>query len=288
MIYEFMKDHSDTYSVVKMAKVLEIHRNRYYHWLQTKDQRRVKQHKEDVLISRIKDIQKDARFSLGTPRITEELRNTGSPTNHKKVARILRENALNHRMKKKFKVTTDSSHSFMVSPNILNRDFSANAPNKKWVSDITYIWTSEGWLYLCVIIDLYSRKVVGWATSSRIDTNLLLTAFWKAVLVRKPKKGLIFHSDRGSQYCSRKFRNTLKSLEFIQSMSRKGNCWDNACAESFFKSLKSEWLYDEIYKSRQEAKNELFEYIEVFYNLRRMHSAIGYETPANFELRRVA
>ena len=139
-----------------------------------------------------------------------------------------------------------------------------------------------------MVIDLYSRKVVGWATSSRIDTNLLLMAFWRAVQDRQPGKELIFHSDRGSQYCSKKFRNVLRSLGFRQSMSRKGNCWDNACAESFFKSLKSEWLYDEIFKSRQEANNELFEYIEVFYNRRRIHSAIGYETPANYELQVVA
>jgi len=139
-----------------------------------------------------------------------------------------------------------------------------------------------------VIIDLYSRKVVGWATSSRIDTNLLLMAFWRAVQDRKPGKELIFHSDPGSQYCSKKFRNVLQSLGFRQSMSRKGNFWDNACAESFFKSLKSEWLYDEIFKCRQEANNELFEYIEVFYNRRRIHSAIGYETPADYELKRVA
>ena len=288
MIYGFIQDHSDTYPVVKMAKVLGIRRSRYYRWLQSSDQRSSKQHEEAVLVAQIKDIQEDARYSLGTPRITEELKKKGTPTNHKKVARILRENSLNHRTKKKFKVTTDSSHNHMVSPNILNRDFTANAPNEKWVSDITYIWTSEGWLYLCVIIDLYSRKVVGWATSSRIDTNLLLMAFWRAVQVRKPGKDLIFHSDRGSQYCSKKFRNVLRSQGFRQSMSRKGNCWDNACAESFFKSLKSEWLYDEIFKSRQEANNELFEYIEVFYNRRRIHSAIGYETPADYELQVVA
>ena len=288
MIFRFMKKHSDTYPVVKMAKTLGIRRSRYYRWLQTRDKRNSKKQKETILIAQIKDIQEDARYSLGTPRITRELQKKGALTNHKKVARILRENSLNHRMKKKFKITTDSGHNHLVSPNLLNREFTASAPNEKWVSDITYIWTSEGWLYLCVIIDLYSRKVVGWSTSNRIDTNLLLMAFWRAVQVRKPRKGLMFHSDRGSQYCSRRFRNVLKAMGFLQSMSRKGDCCDNACAETFFKSLKSEWLYDEIYKTRQEANNDLFEYIEVFYNRSRIHSAIGYNTPAGYELKDVA
>ena len=165
-------------------------------------------------------------------------------------------------MKKKFKVTTDSEYNHLISPNRLNRDFSASAPNEKWVSDITYIWKSEGLLYLCVMIDLYSRKVVGWYRGSRIDTNLLLMAFWRAVQIRRAGKALIFHSDRGSQY--------------------------NACAETFFNSLKSEWLYDEIYKTRQEANNDLFEYIEVFYNRSRIHSAIGYKIPSGYEIIDVA
>ncbi len=212
----------------------------------------------------------------------------GTPINHKKVARLLRENGLNHRMKKKFRITTNSKHNHNVSPNLLNRDFSATAPNQKWVSDITYIWTAEGWIYLCVIIDLYSRKVVGWSVSSRIDTNLLLMAFWHAVQLRNPPKGLIFHSDRGSQYCSKRFRNALKSKLMLQSMSRKGDCWDNACAETFFKSIKTEWLYDEIFENRQEAKNVLFEYIEVFYNRQRKHSYLGYRTPDMYESKCVA
>ena len=156
------------------------------------------------------------------------------------------------------------------------------------MSDITYIWTAEGWLYLCVVLDLFSRKVVGWAVSSRIDKDLLLMAFWYAVQTRNPGKGLIFHSDRGSQYCSIKFRRALKSLKIRQSMSRKGDCRDNVCAETFFKSLKSEWLYDVNFNSRQEAKNVLYEYIEIFYNRQRSHSYLGYNSPEKYELESVA
>lgn len=288
MKYRFMQKHSDQFPVVKMAKVLKIRRSRYYRWLKNSENRAQRSQEEGLLVKEIRDIQEDSRYSLGTPRITEELHKKGTPVNHKKVARLLRQNSLNHRMKKKFKVTTDSNHKHQASPNLLNRDFTATEPNQKWVSDITYIWTGEGWMYLCVILDLYSRSVVGWAVSSRIDTNLLLVAFWRAVQLRKPLRGLIFHSDRGSQYCSRKFRNVIKSLEIQQSMSRKGDCWDNACAETFFKSLKSEWLYDEIYETREDAKNDLFEYIEIFYNRRRGHSYLGYLSPEEYELKHVA
>lgn len=288
MMYQFIQDHSDTFPVVKMAKTLDIRRNRYYRWVNSSVKRQHQLSNENEIIGKIKEIQKKSRFSYGSPRITDDLKDNGTPINHKKVARLLRENGLNHRMKKKFRITTDSKHAHKISPNRLNRDFSATAPNQKWVSDITYIWTAEGWIYLCVIIDLYSRKVVGWSVSSRIDTNLLLMAFWHAVQLRNPPKGLIFHSDRGSQYCSKRFRNALRSKRMLQSMSRKGDCWDNACAETFFKSIKTEWLYDEIFESRQEAKNVLFEYIEVFYNRQRKHSYLGYRAPDIFESKCVA
>lgn len=288
MKFRFIKNHSDFYPVVKMAKALNIRRNRYYRWLGSGERRQLREDEEKKLVEKIKSIQEEVRYSFGTPRITDELQKDGFPVNRKKVARLLGKYSLNRKSKKKFKLTTDSGHNHKVSPNLLNRNFSADAPNAKWVSDITYIWTSEGWLYLCVIIDLYSRKVVGWASSSRIDAQLLLQAFWRAIEARRPPEGLIFHSDRGSQYCSRKFRRALRSLGIRQSMSRKGDCWDNACAESFFKSLKSEWLYDQIFKSRQKANNELFKYIEVFYNRRRTHSTLGYQSPVEYELKNVA
>jgi putative transposase len=288
MKYRFISNNSDTFPVGKMAKVFNIHRSNYYRWLRSSNTREQKNNEEQELVNEIKEIQDKSRFSYGTPRVTDALKNKNLVVNHKKVARLLRGNGLNHRMKRKFRITTDSNHNFKSSPNFLNRDFDATAPNKKWVSDITYIWTAEGWLYLCVIIDLFSRKVIGWSVSSRIDADLLLRAFWNAVQQRNPGKGLIFHSDRGSQYCSIRFRNALKSRGMIQSMSRRGNCWDNACAETFFKSLKSEWIYDVNFKHRQEAKNVLFEYIEIFYNRKRSHSFLDYNTPEEFELKRAA
>ncbi len=282
-MYQFMHDHSESFPVVKMADLFNIHRSRYYHWKKTFKERAQLRSEEEKLVCRIKKIQKDNRYSYGTPRITDALKKKKVVVNHKKVARILRENSLNHRKKKRFRITTDSNHKLPVAPNLLNRDFTALLPNQKWVSDISYVWSAQGWLYLCVIIDLYSRKVVGWSTSSSINTDLLLRAFWQAVQRRKPGKGLLFHSDRGSQYCSHRFRNVLGFTGMIQSMSRKGNCWDNACAESFFKSLKTEWLYDQSFKTRKEAKDMLFEYIEVFYNRKRTHSSNGYESPESYE-----
>ncbi len=223
---QFILDNSDTFPVGKMSATLNIRRSSYYYWLKTSERRNKKLSEEQEIVTEIKIIQKKTRYSFGTPRITDALNKKDFEINHKKVARILRDNGLNHRAKKKFKITTDSNHKFAASPNLLNRDFVATAPNQKWVSDITYIWTAEGWLYLCVVLDLFSRKVVGWAVSSRIDKDLLLMAFWHAVQNRNPGKGLIFHSDRGSQYCSIEFRNALKSQKILQSMSRKGNCWD--------------------------------------------------------------
>lgn len=288
MKYKFIKDNSDDFPVKKMVKYLNINRSSYYKWLTSADTRFNRAVQEKRVIQKIRSIQEDTRYSYGIPTITEALKNTEYKSNHKKIARILRENGLNHKRKKKFKITTDSNHKHNISPNVLNRDFTAYRPNQKWVSDITYIWSSEGWVYLCVVIDLFSRKVVGWAISSRINTDLLMRAFWHAVNLRKPPKGLIFHSDRGSQYCSNRFRNALKSLSITQSMSRKGNCWDNACAESFFKSLKSDWIYDIRFDSREEVKNVLFEYIEIFYNRKRLHSYLEYETPEKFEFKMVA
>ena len=286
MIYQFMQDQQGSHTVGKMAGIFKVHRSGYYRWKKNKDK------KKDLfyhhMVNEIKMIQESVKYTYGSPRVTEELKKRGYTINRKYVARLMKENHLNCRRKRKFKLTTDSDHNLAPSPNLLNRNFRAVAPNKVWASDITYIWTQEGWLYLCVIIDLYSRKVVGWALSSRIDSDLLLRAFWMAVYTRHPEKGLLFHSDRGSQYCGKRFRNTLKSHNYIQSMSRKGNCWDNACAESFFKSLKSEWLYDINFKSRREAKDLLFEYIEIFYNRKRIHSFLDYLTPEQVEMKFVA
>lgn len=288
MIYPFIEKHCKTFPVVKMADIFEIHRSDYYAWKNHSLKRDRRQKEEIRIVNKIADIQKKSKNSFGPPKMTDKLNSEVEKINHKKVSRLMRENDLNFKKKKKYKVTSESNHKKPVAPNLLNREFHAETPNQKWVSDITYIQTTEGWLYLCVILDLYSRKVVGWSVSTRIDTDLILKAFWAAGMHRKPPKGLIFHSDRGVQYCSIRFRNALKSKGMIQSMGRKGNCWDNACAESFFKSNKTEWLYDEDFKTRKEAGNIVFEYIEVFYNRYRTHSVIGYMTPDDYELKMVA
>ena len=186
--------------------------------------------------------------------------------------------------KKKFILTMDSNHDYPIAPNIVDRNFVIERPNEVWVSDITYIWTHEGWLYLCVILDLFSRLVVGYSMSVNIDTHLVSAALKMALISRNPDDGLIFHSDRGSQYASHDFRDLLEDNGIVQSMSRKGNCWDNACAESFFSTLKKEEVYRRSYKSRKDARISIFEYITTFYNNTRKHSFLDYLSPESFEL----
>lgn len=200
-----------------------------------------------------------------------------------RVARRMAAMNLKAKGKKKFKATTDSSHKLPVFENILNRDFYATSPNQKWCSDITYVWTQEGWLYLCVYIDLYSRSVIGWSMGKRINKELVCNALMMALWRRGFPKNIIVHSDRGSQYASNKYRRMLESYDLIGSMSRKGNCWDNSIAESFFKSLKYERLSDFVFATREQAKQEIFDYIEVYYNKVRLHSYLNYLSPEKFE-----
>jgi len=201
------------------------------------------------------------------------------------VRRALQELGLFSRTKRKFVVTTDSNHPYPIAENILERDFTATAPNQKWLTDITYILTREGWLYLAAVLDVYSRKIVGWSTSEWIDTELVKAALQMATTQRLPEPGLLHHSDQGSQYASDAYQQALEALEMVCSMSRQGDCWDNAMMESFFGSLKTEWVYNEDYQTREEAKQSLFKYIELFYNRKRRHAALGYVSPAEFERR---
>jgi len=196
----------------------------------------------------------------------------------------MRENKIQAKRKRKFRATTDSKHNFPVSGNILDRKFDIESPNKAWTADITYIPTKEGWLYLAAVMDLYSRRIVGWAVDKRICRHLVEKALAMACLNRSPEPGLLHHSDRGSQYASGDYQKQLKAHGIVCSMSRKGNCWDNAAMESFFGSLKTELIYDRNYETRAEAQSDIFEYIEVFYNRQRLHSALGYRSPAAFEL----
>jgi putative transposase len=281
MKYKFMKDNSTMFSVKKMAAVLKVSRSRYYAWLK----RGPSSHelRDQELLTEIKRIFDKKRKLYGSPRIYREMHGTKYTCSRSRVARLMRKNKLVARQKKRFKATTDSSHDYPVSPNLLDRNFSVDFINQCWVSDITYIDTMEGWLYLCTIIDLFSRRVVGWSMASHLRAELAIDALDMAVLHRNPPKGLIFHSDRGIQYASTVFRDKLEEYHMIQSMSRKGNCWDNAPAESFFSTLKMEEVYHEKYRTRDEARQSIFEYIEVFYNRQRSHSFLDYISPAKYE-----
>jgi len=282
MKYQFMEQQRQYHRVEKMASVLGVSRGGYYAWRKREASRHAQ--KDEKLVAEIRDIQENvAKYRYGSPRVTKELRRRGHNVGHNRVARLMRANGLNVRLRKKFRVTTISGHKHEAAPNVVNREFRPQRPNQVWASDATYVATAEGWLYLFVIIDLHSRRVIGWAMSKSLATSTLLQAFWMAVARRGAPEGLIFHSDRGVQYASRSFRNVLRRKRFIQSMSRKGNCWDNACAESFFKSLKSELIGTTIYESREAAMKAIFEYIEVFYNRTRLHSTLDYRSPVEYE-----
>ena len=281
MIYRFMDDQRRFHRVEMMARVLGVSRSGFYRWRSGRVTNREKSNKK--LRGEIKRVQKKAKWRYGSPRVTRELRKHGINVGENRVARIMRAEGLNRRRRKKFRVTTKSDHKHAPAPNLLERQFTVAEANRAWSSDLTYVATAEGWLYVCVILDLYSRRVVGWSMSQSMATDMVLRAFWMAVNNRKPADGLIFHSDRGVQYASTAFRKVLASCRMRQSMSRKGDCWDNACAESFFGSLKGELIEDMVFPTRREAKTAIFEYIEAFYNRRRLHSTIGYCSPAEFE-----
>ena len=223
------------------------------------------------------------RCSYGTRRIRSALLNRGVLISRRRVRNLMRQQGLKCKTKRKFKVTTDSKHQLAISPNLLKRDFFADFPDKKYVGDITYIWTDEGWLYLATVIDLFSRKIVGWSMDKTMKASLVNDALRMAIWNRKPKRGLLWHTDRGSQYASDSHRELLQEHGIIQSMSRKGNCWDNAVAISFFHTLKTELTHHIRFKTREEATQSIFEYIEIFYNKKRIHSFNDYLSPEEYE-----
>lgn len=266
-----------------MCKVLKVSRSCYYRWYSGGISNRELENKMYTIL--IKQIFNNSKQRYGSPRITAELRNKGYVISKPRVAKLMRLNGLRSKVKRKYKITTNSNHSYLISKNYLNREFKPDSLNKVWVSDITYVRTAQGWLYLTAIIDLYDRQVIGWSLSKSLSTKDTIIPAWRMALSkRRIEKPLIFHSDRGVQYASNLFRNHIKSNTLIkQSMSRKGNCWDNAVAESFFKTLKSELIYHERYESILQAKSSIFEYIETWYNRKRLHSALGYKTPIEKE-----
>ena len=281
MKYAFVEAHRSECSVKKMCTVLEVSRSGYSCWRKRNPSRREVQNRE--LTKEIRRIHQESRGVYGSPRITEELRENGKKVGENRVARLMKIERIQGVMPRKFKVqTTDSNHSFPAAPNLLNQDFSASEPNRIWVSDLTYIRTESGFGYLCAVKDLYDDVIVGWSYASHMRTEMVLEALRSAVFKRKPGAGLIFHSDRGSQYASDDFREELKVFGFEQSMSGKGNCYDNAKIESFFARLKIEEVHRRRYRNHREAKENLFDYIEVFYNRRRRHSRLNYLSPIEF------
>lgn len=282
MKYWFMDQHRSTHGVQKMCLVIGASRSGYYRWKKQPQSKRQKDNEK--ILMEIRESHKNSRRAYGSPRITEDLQAKGTKCSENRVARLMKIHGIVGKATKKYKVTTNSKHTLPVAENLLKQNFEAEKPNTVWISDITYVPTLEGWLYLVVILDLFSRQLVGWAMSDRLTSGFVVKALYQAIGRRHPASGCIFHSDRGIQYASTDFRDVLRAYGFIQSMSRKGNCYDNAVAESFFHTLKTEHVYDYRYETRAEARQSIFEYIEMFYNRRRRHSALGYRSPVLFEL----
>jgi transposase InsO family protein len=291
MVYRFMRENHGQYTVREMAGIFGVSCSAYYKW--AKQQGVSSRREEDAeLVRLIREIVEQHHYRYGSPRVRETLmRDYGKLVSRKKVARLMREHGLHARGRRKFIPTTNSNHGFPVCDNLLNREFYAEGGGQKWVSDITYLRTIGGWVYLTVVMDLFDRKVIGWAFSADMETvHTTIPALQMAFANRKAQDGLIFHSDRGVQYCAKVFRETLGELfpSVRQSMSRKGNCWDNACAETFFKTLKRELETLDGKHSAAEVRQSVFMYIEAYYNRIRLHSALDYNTPCMFNSGQVA
>lgn len=260
---------------------MQVERAGYYNWRKSRVSHRDMENEQ--LLVHIKKEFLDSHGTYGSPRITAQLKHAGLTCNRKRVARLMRLSDLAAARRRKFVVTTDSNHSYPVAENVLNREFNVATMNKAWCGDITYIWTDEGWLYLAVVMDLFSRRIVGWAMSKTIDRFLAISAMEMAILRRRPDLGLICHHDRGCQYASFDYRTCLEKAQIICSMSRRGNCWDNAPIESFFATLKKELVNNVKFATRSQASAQVFKWIEVWYNRKRLHSSLGYLSPEEFE-----
>ena len=264
-----------------MCRLLSVSPSGYYHWLKNPGSRRSQENKR--LTQVIKRAFDKEKARAGAIRITKRLHAEGENVGKNRVAKLMKANGWRAKAAKRFKVTTNSNHTLPVAPNLLDRQFSASKMNEKWVSDITYLWTTEGWLYLAVVMDLYSRKIVGWALSERMTVTLTMDALRMALSQRNKPKQVILHSDRSSQYCAKAYQDLLNDHKLICSMSKRGDCYDNAAMESWNHSFKVEAIHGEKLKTRDETKQEVFEYIEVYYNRKRLHSTLGYVSPEMFE-----
>ncbi len=281
MSYALVKEHQGTWPAAWMCDALGVSTAGYYSWL-LRDTSPQEQRRERLTVE-IEAVHTEVKARYGSPRIHAELADRGHDCCVNTVARIMREAGIAAKTKRKFRQTTDSNHGLPVAENVLDRDFAPTGPNESWCADITYIPTREGWLYLAAVEDLFSRMVVGWSMDATMTSRLVVDALESAVLRRLPGSGLVAHSDRGSQYASEHYRRLLAEEGIVCSMSRRGNCWDNAPMESFFATLKKELVHGEDYATRAEAKASIFEYIEAFYNRVRRHSALGYLSPVNYE-----
>ena len=281
MKYRFILDNSKVFHVKTMCRVLKVSRSRYYSWL--KEPLSQRQIQEEIIKERIIYIYNESRRTYGSPRIHRQMAKDGIHCSKKRIERIMRKAGLKAVGRRRFKVTTDSGSNMSVANNVLDRNFFAYCPDEKWAADITYIHTYEGYLYLAAVMDLYSKKIVGYSMKQRLTQELVVEAMNMAIHARRPMPGLIVHTDRGSQYGSFAYRQLLEKEGYICSMSRKGNCWDNSPMESFFKTLKAELVYHRGFKTRAQARIEIFEYIEVFYNRTRLHSTLDYKSPEEFE-----
>jgi len=284
--YAFVAENTSFYPVIRLCDVMQVSRRGYYNWLNRPPS--VRSIANEDLLAHIKRLFYRYRRIYGAPRIHKALRSEGVFCGLNRVARLMQEHRLLPRSIRKFRLTTDSRNSRNPAPNRLNRDFVATEPNQKWVADVTYIPTRQGWLYLATVLDLFSRKIVGWSMATRLESRLAQRALLNAIQARKPRAGLMVHTDQGAEYYAANYQSILKEHGFISSMSRKGDCYDNAVMESFFHSLKVEELHHQQFDTRDEAQTAVFEYIEMFYNRQRLHSSIGYVSPVEFEERSVA
>jgi len=283
MRYRAIQEHDRRFPIRLMCRALAVSAAGYYAWRTRPESDRSVYTR--TLLSAIRVIHRESRETYGSPSIWDALIKRGHSVGEHRIARLMRAEGIRAKTVKKWRATTQSSHRMPVAANVLDRQFSITRPNRVWAGDITYVWTAEGWLYLAVVLDLYSRAVIGWALEARLTGDLARQALTMAVRHRAPKSGLLHHSDRGSQYAATAYQLLLTTHGMTGSMSRRGNCWDNACVESFFGTLKRELIYHRQYRTREEATQDIFEYIEVFYNRLRRHSTLGYYSPAEFEAR---
>ena len=281
MKFRFISENRETFKVGHMCKILKVSCTGFYAWLKRPESRRSRENR--FLEQQIRQVHKDSKMIYGAPKIHWELNEQGIPCGKNRVARIMRKAGIKSKTIRKFKATTNSRHSFPVAPNLLNQNFDVDISNKCWVADLTYIPTAQGWLYLATLMDLYSRRIIGWSMDKRMTRQLTIDALEMAIVNRQDVQGVIHHSDRGSQYASADYQKVLKEHGIICSMSGKGNCYDNAVMENFFHLLKCEWVHHYQYLTRQQAKTSIFEYIEMFYNVKRRHSRLNYMSPYEFE-----